>query len=168
MNRWLIDTVGKSGTFILNIPGKPHGTIDSKEIAVLDGITAWMQVNSETIFETRPWKIYGEGPDSVKAGSFQGAGINKLGALDIRFTRNKANTVIYDIALGRHSEPILVNALGISVPTNPGRIAPVGLIGADERANWRQKPNGLRVELPKHSSPTVNYAYAAALKVTFA
>ncbi len=40
---WLIDTVSKNGTFILNIPGRPDGTIDTKEIAVLDQITAWMQ-----------------------------------------------------------------------------------------------------------------------------
>jgi len=28
---WLVDTVSKNGTFILNIPGKPDGTIDHKE-----------------------------------------------------------------------------------------------------------------------------------------
>jgi alpha-L-fucosidase len=38
---WIIDTVSKNGTFILSVPGKPDGTIDSKEIAVLDDITAW-------------------------------------------------------------------------------------------------------------------------------
>ena len=92
--------MSKNGTFILNVPGRPDGTIDSKEIAVLDGITAWMQVNGEAIYETRPWKIYGEGPNSVKAGSFQGNSISKLGEKDIRFTRNKANTVIYALVLG--------------------------------------------------------------------
>ncbi len=163
---WLIDTVSKNGTFILNIPGKPDGTIDSKEIAVLDGITSWMQVNGEAIYETRPWKIDGEGPNSVKAGSFQGASISKLGPQDIRFTRNKANTVIYAIALGWPSEPILVKALGTSVPTNPGKIGRVELIGTDERAKWRQSPEGLRVELPKQYRPAVDYA--AAFKVTLA
>src|SRR5581483_11265187 len=97
---WMIDTVSKNGTFILNIPGRPDGTIDSKEIAVLDGITAWMQTNGEAIYETRPWKVYGEGPNQVKAGSFQGESISKLDAKDIRFTRNKSNNVIYAIALG--------------------------------------------------------------------
>ena len=58
---WLIDTVSKNGTFILNVPGRPDGTIDSKEVAVLDGITSWMEVNGEAIYETRPWKISGEG-----------------------------------------------------------------------------------------------------------
>lgn len=28
---WMIDTVTKNGTFLLNIQGKPDGTIDSKE-----------------------------------------------------------------------------------------------------------------------------------------
>ena len=38
--RWLIDTISKNGTFILNVSGHPDGTIDGKEIAVLDGVTA--------------------------------------------------------------------------------------------------------------------------------
>ena len=65
---WLIDTVSKNGTFILDIPGKPDGQIDSKEIAVLDGITAWMQANGEAIYATRPWKVYGEGPNTMEPG----------------------------------------------------------------------------------------------------
>ena len=36
--------------------------------------------------ETRPWKVYGEGPNSIKAGSFQGGSVSKLGEKDIRFT----------------------------------------------------------------------------------
>lgn len=105
---WLIDTVSKNGTFILDVPGRPDGTIDSKEIAVLDGITAWMRINGEAIYETRPWKIYGEGPNSIKAGSFQGGSISKLGEKDIRFTRNKSSTVIYTLVLGWPTESFTV------------------------------------------------------------
>ena len=163
---WMIDTVSKNGTFILSIPGKPDGTIDSKEIAVLDGITAWMQVNGEAIYDTRPWKIYGEGRHAVKSGSFQGNSISVLGAQDIRFTRNKANTVVYAIALGWPTEPIVVKALGTAAATNPGKIGNVELIGAQERVKWTQSAEGLRVELPKQYRPAVDYA--AALKVTLA
>ena len=81
---------------------------------VLDGITSWMKVNGEAIYETRPWKIAGEGPNMVKAGSFQGESVNKLGEKDIRFTRNKTNTVIYAIVLAWPSEPITVKSLGLS------------------------------------------------------
>lgn len=161
---WMIDTVSKNGTFILNIPGKPDGTIDRKEIAVLDGITEWMQVNGEAIYETRPWKIYGEGPNEVKSGSFQGKSISKLGAQDIRFTRNKANTVVYAIALGWPAGAVEVKALGTAASTNPGKVAHVELLGTGEKLRWQQRAEGLRVEMPKSYVPKVDYA--AALKVT--
>ena len=163
---WMIDTVSKNGTFILNIPGKPDGTIDRKEIAVLDGVTAWMQANSEAIYETRPWKVYGEGPNVVSAGSFQGKSVAKLGAKDIRFTRNKANTVVYALVLGWPTEPILINSLGLSAKTQPGKVARVELLGTRQRVHWKQSSEALRVELPKGYHPAVNYA--AALKVTMA
>ncbi len=62
---WLIDTVSKNGTFILNIPGRPNVAIDSREIAVLDRITDWIEVNGEAIYGTRPLKALGEGPESL-------------------------------------------------------------------------------------------------------
>ena len=161
---WMIDTVSKNGTFILNIPGKPDGTIDRKEIAVLDKITDWMQVNGEAIYATRPWKVYGEGPDMVKSGSFQGTSISKLGPRDIRFTRNKANTVIYAIVLGWPADAVTIQALGTASPNNPGKIQQVQLLGTEERLSWKQTAEGLRVELPKSYQPKTDYA--AALKVS--
>jgi alpha-L-fucosidase len=163
---WLIDTVSKNGTFILNVPGRPDGTIDSKEIAVLDGITAWMQINGEAIYETRPWKVYGEGPNSVKAGSFQGASVSKLGEKDIRFTRNKANTVIYALLLGWPTESFTVQSLGLSAVTKPGRVTKIELLGTDQTVSWRQQTDALTAELPKLHKPAVDYA--AVLKVTLA
>ena len=163
---WLIDTVSKNGTFILNVPGKPDGTIDSKEIAVLDGVTSWMQVNGEAIYETRPWKIYGEGPNSIKSGSFQGNSVSKLGAKDIRFTRNKANNVIYALALGWPTEPLVVQSLGSAAPTQPGKITTVELLGTGERVSWKQTADGLRVELPNQYQPKVDYAAALKIRVS--
>ena len=76
---WLVDTVSKNGAFILNLLGLPDGTIDSKEIAVLDEIAAWLKISGEAILETRPWKVYGEGPNKVESGSFKGASIGVSG-----------------------------------------------------------------------------------------
>jgi alpha-L-fucosidase len=163
---WLIDTVSKNGTFILDIPGKPDGTIDSKEVAVLDGITSWMSVNGDAIYETRPWKVYGEGPNTVKAGSFAGGSISKLGPKDIRFTRNKAGNILYAIALGWPQGEFVIESLGTSSATKPGKVAHVQLIGTDARVHWKQLPGGLRVELPTQYHPEVDYA--AALKITLA
>src|SRR5438477_331237 len=82
---------------------------------------AWMQANGEAIYETRPWKVYGEGPNSIKAGSFRGGSVSKLGEKDIRFTRNKSGTVIYTLVLGWPTESFTVQALGLSAATRPGR-----------------------------------------------
>lgn len=162
---WMVDAVSKNGIFILDIPGKPDGTIDSKEIAVLDGITAWMGANSEAIYETRPWKVYGEGPNAVTAGSFQGKSVTKLGEKDIRFTRNKANTVVYAISLGWPASEFGIESLGTSAATKPGKITNVQLLGTDEKVKWKQTAAGLSVTLPERYKPSADYA--AALKVQF-
>jgi alpha-L-fucosidase len=163
---WLIDTVSKNGTFILNVPGKPDGTIDSKEIAVIDKIGAWMQVNGEAIYSTRPWKISSEGPNAVKSGSFQGKSVSALGVNDIRFTQNKAKTVVYAIVLGWPTEPVVIKSLGTSNANSPGKAANVELIGCGEKLRWKQTPDGLRVEFPRSYHPATDYA--AALKVFLA
>ena len=163
---WLIDAVSKNGTFILNVPGRPDGTIDAKEKAVLDQISAWMQTNGEAIYATRPWKIYGEGPNVVKPGSFQGHSIAQLGPKDIRFTRNKANTIVYSIVLGWPEEPLVIQALGTSAATNPGKVDQVKLLGTEQSVDWKQQPAGLRVSLPKEYRPEADYA--ASLKVILA
>ncbi len=163
---WLIDTVSKNGTFILNVPGKPDGTIDAKEIAVLDRITDWMSANGEAIYETRPWKVYGEGPDAIKSGSFQGNSVSQLGEKDIRFTQNKAGKVVYAMALGWPAAEFVIASLGTGNATQPGKIERVELLGTVEKPRWKQSADGLRVTLPAQYKPAVDFA--AALKVILA
>jgi alpha-L-fucosidase len=146
---WLVDTVSKNGTFVLNIPGRPDGTIDAKEIAVLDKITAWMSVNSEAIYETRPWTIFGEGPNNVSGGAFHGDSVASLGEKDVRFTRTKNNRVIYVIILGLPSQEMTIQALGLSSSSTPGRIEKLEVLGTREPAAWKQSENGLIVTVPK-------------------
>ncbi len=61
----LTDIVSKNGNLMLNMPLRGDGSIDDREEAFIAGFTAWMEVNSEGTFATRPWKIYGEGPSTV-------------------------------------------------------------------------------------------------------
>ena len=160
---WLVDTVSKNGTFILNVPGRPDGTIDSKEIAVIDEIAAWLKVNGEAIFETRPWTVYGEGPNSITSGSFQGNSISALGSKDIRFTRNKANNVIYAIFLGWPGWRPQIASLGTSSKTNPGKIQNVTLLGSDAPVKWTQEADALHFQLP--GGTDVSNSYGAAVKI---
>jgi alpha-L-fucosidase len=159
----LIDLVSKNGTMVLNVPGKPDGTIDSKEIAVLDAFTAWMQPNGEAIYDTRPWKVFGEGPGKLDTGEFKGDSIKNLGVRDIRFTRNKTNTVIYALVLGWPAAEFVVESLGAASSVRAGKIKEVRLLGTDKKLKWNQAAEGLRVELPKEYHPKADYA--AALKI---
>ncbi len=161
---WMIDTVSKNGTFILNVPGKPDGTIDSKEIAVLDGVTAWMKTNGDAIYATRPWKVFGEGPNMIKAGSFQGNSISKLDEKDIRFTRSKDGKTIFAFALGWPSGEVVIQSLGLNSATQPGKIHKVELLGSSAKVHWKQAASALRLTLPAEGRPDADYA--AALKVT--
>ncbi len=163
---WLIDTVSKNGTFILNIPGRPDGTIDAKEIAILDKIAAWMRVNGEAIYATRPWKVFGEGPDTVKSAPFKGTGVSTLGVKDIRFTRNKNNTVVYAMVLGWPADEFAVQSLGSASSIRPGKVGRVELLGAYKKLKWVQTPEELRVKLPKDYSPETDFA--SAFKISLA
>ena len=58
----LVDIVSKNGNLLLSVPLRGDGTIDEDEVEIVEGIGAWMEVNGEGIYATRPWKVYGEGP----------------------------------------------------------------------------------------------------------
>ncbi len=110
----LCDIVSKNGDLLLNIPVRGDGSIDDKEQAVLEGIGAWMDVNKECIFGTRPWKVFGEGPASEGAAlSAQGFNEGKgkpFTAEDVRFT-TKGET-LYVIVLGRPQQDLQIKSLG--------------------------------------------------------
>jgi alpha-L-fucosidase len=160
----LIDTVSKNGTFILNVPGRPDGTIDSKEIAVLDKITEWIEVNGEAIYETRPWKVFGEGPETSASSSSSGNSVSQFGALDIRFTRNKSGTIVYAMVLGWPEKEVVIRALGTASPQSPARVAKVEWLGCEDKVQFRQTATGLHVQPPAKKLPEA----AISLKIGFA
>lgn len=57
----LCDIVSRNGNLMLNFPLPNSGELDAEELKILDEITWWMAVNSEGIYATRPWKIFGDG-----------------------------------------------------------------------------------------------------------
>ena len=67
MVQLLVNVVSKNGNLLLNIPLPGHGRPDDDELAFLDKFGAWMALNSEAIYSTRPWKIAGEGPTQAPA-----------------------------------------------------------------------------------------------------
>jgi alpha-L-fucosidase len=65
----LVDIVSRNGNLMLNFPLPNSGMLDDEELKIIDGITRWMSVNSEAIYATRPWKIFGDGRARPQTGT---------------------------------------------------------------------------------------------------
>ncbi len=166
---WLIDVVSKNGTFILDIPGKPDGTIDRKEAAILEELAAWFAINGEAIYGTRPWVTFGEGERFSNQGAFIGEKVAaRLTSGAIRFTRNKANNVIYAMVLGIPNRPFMVTSLarasGIRATKHALKVTNVRLLGHAGPINWRQSAAGLGITPPKDMAKH-RFAVAFAISV---
>jgi alpha-L-fucosidase len=160
----LVDIVSKNGNLLLNFPLPNSGELDSEELRVLEGITAWMQVNGEGIYGTRPWKIFGEGPSTlhkVDPGNFNEDKQSDLTATDIRFT--KKGTTVYAFVMGK-PEIAALNALGLWSPLNPGKIQRVEILGRSGNVEWVQDNGALRVRVPASLGADIGFT----LKVDFA
>jgi alpha-L-fucosidase len=140
----LCDIVSKNGSLLLSVPLRGNGTIDEDEREILQQLAAWMSVNGEAIFGTRPWRVFGEGPTEVKAGMF---GEEKAAAFtgeDIRFT--KKGDTLFAIVLGWPSSGTLT--LKSLAEGTPGSIARVELLGLGAPLSVARDPTGLKITLP--------------------
>ncbi|GAB3806342.1 alpha-L-fucosidase [Micromonospora zhanjiangensis] len=67
----LIDRVSKGGNMVLNIAPMADGTIPSGQQTVLRDMGNWLKAFGESIYSTRAWSVFGEGPTQMGGGSFQ-------------------------------------------------------------------------------------------------
>lgn len=146
----LVDIVSKNGNLMLNVPVRGDGTIDDKERVVVEEIGAWMRINNESIYGSRPWKTYGEGPAMESAAPLNAQGFNEgkgkpFGPNDIRFT-TKGKT-LYAIVLGWPADKnVLVKRLAGG--SGVGKIEAVSLLGCNDKLIFRQTAAGLTVQMP--------------------
>ncbi len=169
VTQMLVDIVSKNGNLQLNIPLPGNGVPDADELKVLANLTTWMDVNSEGIYSTRPWKVYGEGPSvtaPVVKGRFGGArDVRPYTTEDIRFT-TKGDTLYAYIMKWPESRSSVIKSLATTSPQLDGRkVADVTLLGHDGKIDWTQDEKGLNITLPPEppSSSAVTLRIKGAL-----
>ncbi len=158
--RQLADIVSKNGNLLLNIGPRADGTIPDEAQQVLREIGAWLGVNGEAIYGTRPWRVFGEGPTEVKPGQFHDTDTENYTTEDFRFT-TKGSTLYAIEMVPATTGKIVVHALASGVP-GAAQVRSVALLGSTARLTYTQKPDGLHVNLPAQTGP-----YAQVFRIEF-
>ncbi len=152
MVKQLVDIVSKNGNLLLNIPLRADGTYDDKAARFLDELEAWMTQNGESIFGTRPWVKFGEGPVAEKDIKINSQGFNEgqynnMDHRDIRF--NQTEKHLYVTAMGWPEDgKLFIKSLAKGNPDFKKPISSVLLLGHG-KLKARQTKEGLEVQLPQ-------------------
>ena len=157
----LIDIVSKNGVLLLNIGPKPDGSIPEKEQEILREIGAWLKINGEGIYSSRPWKTFGEGPTGNAEGAHQEHKQKGYTTEDIRFTTRDG--ALYAFLMEWPKDSVVIESLKLGNEFETRKVAGVQILGGDS-LKFEQTDKGLSVSLPAEA-PT---AHASTLKVTFA
>ena len=162
--KMLVDIVSKNGNLLLSVPLRGSGAIDEKEVAILQGIKAWMDINGESIFGTRPWKVFGEGPLAEASKPINNQGFNEgqnYTAADIRYVEKDG--VVYATALGWPAgDRMVLENLSAGSPYVEGFVEQVELLGYGP-VDFADDLSALNVTLPDVRPNGI----APVLKVTF-
>lgn len=150
----LADVVSKNGNLLLSVPLRGSGALDDKARTVVEGIAAWMEVNSESIIGTRPWQVFGEGPAQEDAAPLSAQGFNEgknkpFTAEDIRFT-TKGND-LYAVVMGwPANNTVKIKSLKRGGQYEHPEINQVVLLGHNRPLKYNYEHDGLTIDLPKN------------------
>ncbi|MBP8793379.1 MAG: alpha-L-fucosidase [Lutibacter sp.] len=165
----LADYNSKNGNLLLNVELLKDGTIPTTQKIMLDEIGAWINLNSEAVYASKPWKIYGDNLNSyLKVLEESGIGEADLEALknqkshehfnertlkspaygsdEVRFT-TKGN-VLYMFVLNPSAGNIELSSLGLKSEQKPGQISSIQMIGSDETIEFKQEAKKLILTVP--------------------
>ncbi len=120
--RSLMQNVSRNGTMLLNLTQHGRGDLDPEVVQISKDVGAWLKVNGEAVYASRPFEVSGE--------------------RSVCYTRNKGN--VYAELLDWNGEPTKLRALRTGGGTL-GKVSKVELLGSDLALTFTQDEQGLTV-----------------------
>ena len=125
--RLLVDIVSKNGNLLLNVGPKPGGAIPEVQVDRIKGVGAWLAVNGDAIYGTRPW-------NRAEGRTTEG--------LSVRFTSKTGSLFAILMETPRGPE-VTIESLKAADGMR------VELLGHGQPLEWEQAGSGIKVRLPR-------------------
>jgi alpha-L-fucosidase len=141
----LMQNVCRNGTMLLNLTQHGRGDLDPEVVRICKDIGAWLKINGEAVYASRPFEVYGEN--------------------SVCYTRNNGN--VYATLLDWNGGPITLKSLRAGGATL-GKVSKVELLGSDVALTFVQDDQGLTVTPSGAVQPLAeitNQQLAAACRV---
>jgi alpha-L-fucosidase len=149
----LMDIVSKNGNLLINVVQTPEGDLEPDVLAIMENISKWIEANGEGVYATRPWKVYGEGPSTLKenqkAGRFGGVSDSRgYQATDVRYTTKGGN--VYAFVMSTPDTDITLASLGKNAKLTDKDVASVSMLGSKEKLKWKQEGDAMVIRKPSN------------------
>jgi alpha-L-fucosidase len=120
----LLQNVSRNGTMLLNLTQHGRGDLDPQVIQIAKDVGAWLKVNGEALYASRPFEVCQENANAVC------------------YTRNNGN--VYAALMNWNNGPVTLKALRAG-GTTLGKVSKVELLGSDIPLTFVQDDQGLTV-----------------------
>jgi hypothetical protein len=119
----LMENVSRNGTMLINLTQYGRGDLDPELARIGRDIGAWLKINGEAVYGSRPFEVCGEHP--------------------VIYTRNEGK--VYAVLMEWNDQPITLKAL-CSGGATLGKVTKVELLGARGALSFVQNDEGLTVK----------------------
>lgn len=137
-----IDVISKNGNFVLNLGPKADGTFCKEELEILKKLSDWTTKNYEAIWETQPYKIFGEGKKHGGSSFNEKYNYSKR---DYRFTYKTG--CIYIFAMNAQRKDFKIKSLKYDSDMFASKIKSVEVLGYGNKVYHNRTTKYLELKL---------------------
>jgi alpha-L-fucosidase len=165
---YMLEVVSRDGSYAVNIPIRPDGSLDPDCLKLLQQVGAWMKINGEGIYGSKAWVKLGEGAADADGnlrvmpyGALRQAhAAFQFGPTDFRFTVGKDGSIYaFALAAPEPGAKVKIASFGSGAGLLAAPIHSVTLLGSRKKLVWSQKPDGLEIVCPSRMPSQIAVAF---------